>query len=204
MRILMAAAAALSVSTFALAEEAQAPIETVTIFPPFSDVYACSEHWEGQLKYKGDSLGTDCYVTGLVETPSVGAFASAFRSDGLTNEDWFSYGAEVHAPFDAEIVKIMRNDTVNQPGELGKPPATFVIFKNTDGRHVLIAHVTDIIVAEGDQVVAGQVFAVVGNNGYGRSPHVHIGAWDDKGPLQIRHDLRARGVIMSDSKASEE
>ena len=39
--------------------------------------------------------------------------------------------------------------------------------------------------------IAGQVVARVGNNGYGRSPHIHIGAWKGENPYQIRWDLRS-------------
>ena len=43
---------------------------------------------------------------------------------------------------------------------------------------------------EGDTVRAGQFVARVGNNGYGRSPHIHVGAWKGQTPYQIRWDLR--------------
>ena len=59
---------------------------------------------------------------------------------------------------------------------------------------MLIAHVKDVRVAEGDSVVAGEIVASVGNNGYSRQPHVHIGAWRGETALQIRFDqTRMRG-----------
>lgn len=183
-------------AAYAQATPSAKPIETITIHPPFAADYACSEHWEGQLQYAGDALGTDCFVTALVDTPDGGAFSRAFRTDGLANEDWLGWGEPVLAPIDGKIAKIVVNETVNAPGQLGEPPATFVVFERADGAKVLIAHVAKITVKEGNTIKAGQPFAVVGNNGYARNPHVHIGAWDAEGPLQIRHDLRARGALM--------
>jgi murein DD-endopeptidase MepM/ murein hydrolase activator NlpD len=56
---------------------------------------------------------------------------------------------------------------------------------------VLVAHVTDVTVRVGDLVDAGAPVAKMGNNGFGRNPHIHVGAWRDETPLQIRFDLRA-------------
>lgn len=186
----------------ALADEAK-QIDVLLIHPPFNAAYSCSEHWEGQLPYLGDALGSDCYVTELVENANGGSFARAFRNDGMRNEDWYSWGREVLAPFDGVVARVMINDVVNEPGLLGKPPASLVIFKNDRGENVMIGHIADVTVQEGDAVKAGQVFAVVGNNGYGRNPHLHIGAWRDKEPLQLRHDLRARGRMMTEPKPAE-
>ncbi|OME92288.1 M23 family metallopeptidase [Paenibacillus lautus] len=71
--------------------------------------------------------------------------------------------------------------------------ASSITFLRPDGVRVYYAHVMDIIVCEGDKVKAGDVIARVGNNGYARHPHIHIGAWNDEGPLQIRFDLKAMG-----------
>lgn len=179
----------------AAAEATEAPIDMLTIHPPFSGAYSCSEHWEGQLPYPGDALGADCHVTELVETADGGAFSRAFAGDGLRNEDWFSYGAALHAPVDGEVVKVHVNPQTNAPGHLGEPPASMIVFRTADGAQVLYAHVAGVKVSEGDRVKAGDIVAVVGNNGYGRNPHVHIGAWNENGPLQLRHDLRARGRL---------
>ena len=120
----------------------------------------------------------------------------SFRTNGLTNEDWYGWQEPVLAPFAASVERININSVVNKPGELGKPPASFVIFKREDGTRVLIAHVADVTVKEGDRVTAGQPFAKVGNNGFSRSPHIHVGAWREKTPLQIQFDLRAAARLV--------
>lgn len=173
-----------------------APIEQVLIHPLFAADFGCSEHWEGQLPYPGDALGKDCFVYGGKIDGDDG-FLRTFKTDGSTNEDWYGWGEKVLAPFDSMVAKINVNPVVNKPGRMGRGPATFVIFKHTDGTMVMVGHLTDITVKEGDKVIAGQPFAKVGNNGFSRAPHIHVGAWRDKTPLQIRFDLRAMGKLRS-------
>ena len=92
------------------------------------------------------------------------------------------------------------NPAANQPGKLGKPPAGFVELKRDDGVHFVLAHVTRLAVKPGDKVESGQLIAYVGNNGVSRHPHIHMGAWRDKEPLQIRFDLAAMGRLFEDDR----
>lgn len=71
--------------------------------------------------------------------------------------------------------------------------ASSITFLRNDGVRVLYAHIKDISVVEGDAIKAGDVVAQVGNNGYARHPHIHVGAWKGNVPLQIRFDLREMG-----------
>ena len=43
----------------------------------------------------------------------------------------------------------------------------------------------------------GQVVALDGDNGTAKNPHVHVGAYRGKKPLQIRWDLVAEGRIQT-------
>lgn len=165
------------------------------VHPLFDADYMCSEHFEGQLKYPGDDLGADCLVTGGLSADESSGFSKFYKSDGKTNEDWYGWNVPVLAPITGTVARIHINPSINKPGEMGKPPASFVVFKHDDGLMVLVAHVAEVAVKEGDKVTAGQPFAKVGNNGFSRSPHIHIGAWRDKTPLQIRFDLRAKGLL---------
>jgi hypothetical protein len=164
-------------------------IETVTIHRIFNEYFSCGEHYNGELEYLGDALGTDCVIQAGLQGDA--GFVTAFRNDGARNEDWHGWNAEVLAPFDGVVVAVNMNPVVNQPGQLGRPPASIILFERADGVRVLYAHVQDLQVARGDTVRAGQVVARVGNNGYGRNPHIHIGAWKGESPYQIRWDLRS-------------
>jgi murein DD-endopeptidase MepM/ murein hydrolase activator NlpD len=171
------------------------PIEAVLLHPLFAADYACSEHFEGQLPYMGDALGSDCIVQGGLEGDESSGFMRQYRSDGRRNEDWYGWGEPVLAPIDGKVERVNVNPVVNQPGSMGKPPASFVILGREDGTHVMLAHVAELKVKAGDSVRAGQPLGVVGNNGFARAPHIHIGAWRDKTPLQIRFDLRAMAAL---------
>lgn len=164
-------------------------IDFVLIHPPFSDSYSCSEHWDGQLPYLGDSLGADCTIGKLVENNGR-IWMHEYQHSGLENEDWYGYGSSVLAPCDCTVTTIRVNPDENLPGQLGKPPASSITFERPDGTLILFAHVKNIQVSEGDQVGAGEVVASVGNNGYSRQPHVHIGAWRGKEAIQIRFDQK--------------
>lgn len=89
--------------------------------------------------------------------------------------------------------RVAINETTNLPGEMGDPPASIVIFRAEDETRVVYAHVADVVVEEGESVVAGRRVAAIGNNGMCRNPHVHVGAWRGDDPLQIRFDLHALG-----------
>ena len=114
-----------------------------------------------------------------------------YRGDGSRNEDWYGWGRDVLSPCSCEVVKVTLNELTNEPGITGEPPATFVVLRRADEVHFLLAHLDELEVEEGAQVAPGRKLGVVGNNGYSRTPHIHIGAWRGETPLQIRFDLRA-------------
>lgn len=162
-------------------------IEAVTLHRLHNEFYVCGEHFEGELPFLGDALGADCIIEGGLE----GGFLRPFRTNGLTNEDWYGWNAEVLAPFDGTVFRVRVNNVTNQPGVPGQPPASAIVFERADGLHVTFAHLQDIRVAMGDEVRAGQVVGLVGNNGVARHPHVHVGAFRGDVPYQIRWDLRS-------------
>ena len=43
-------------------------LNVVIAHPIFEESYTCNEHWDGQFKYLGDALGSDCVVQKLIET----------------------------------------------------------------------------------------------------------------------------------------
>jgi hypothetical protein len=163
-----------------------ASIEAVVVHPLLQVRYHCSEHHEGEYGSVFDALGQDCVVLRGGRTHA---------GEGSRNEDYYIWGHEILAPFDGVVERITINPMVNEPGTLGRPPASSVVFRRGDGVRVGYAHVDDISVEEGDSVSGGQPFARVSNNGMSSSPHVHVGAWRGDVPLQIRWDLRALGIM---------
>lgn len=170
-----------------------AAIEAVEIAPVFYQRFACTEHVNGELSDLGDALGSDCLVLGGLGAPS--DFLRLYRTNGATNEDWYGWHVEVHAPFDGIVIEAAANRATNTPGRSGQPPPGYIKFKRADQVVVVYAHLADIRVHQGDHVRVGQVVALCGNNGPAKNPHVHVGAYRDKRPLQIRWDLAAEGRI---------
>lgn len=166
-------------------------IEQAQLAPIFRQDFMCSQHHDGQLPFAGDALGADCMVTGGVEGEE--GYSRVYRTDGTTNPDWYGWHAEVLAPVDGRVVGMIENRVENVPGRLGRPPAGIIQIERADGVLVTLGHITEPTVAVGDQVRAGQTIARVGNNGYSRAPHIHVGAYRraTAEPLQIRWDLRA-------------
>ncbi|QYR21271.1 M23 family metallopeptidase [Paenibacillus sp. sptzw28] len=163
-------------------------IKDVVIHPIFNHAYSCSEHPEGQLATLGDALGVDCVIHKFVD-----GWMRTYKGNGLNNEDWYVWGADVLAPFDGIVEEVYINNNINNPGNVNPSRASMILFSTADGIKVCYAHVMDVCVGIGDHVKAGQVVAKVGNNGYSRHPHIHIGAWEGDTPLQIRFDLQAMG-----------
>ena len=164
--------------------------EAVLISPPFRGMFLCGEHAWGDSPMAGDALGTDCMPT---QRPD--GVVRLYRTDGLTNEDWYGWGVEVLAPFDGEVVGAYANATVNAVGTRGRPPAGMIQIRRADGVIASFAHVVDYRVQAGDRVTSGQPIALVGNNGPSFGPHVHIGLYRGTVPLQIRWDQRAMQAL---------
>ena len=161
-------------------------IDAVVIHRVVGATFVGCEHAAGELEYIGDALGVDCMVI-----RHDGRWARTYDGDGTRNEDWFGWGEPLLAPFDGTVEAIRVNPVVNEPGRLGAPPASTIVFARRDGVHVIYAHVDDISVAVGDEVTAGQPVARIGNNGVAWNPHVHVGAWRGEEALQIRFDLHS-------------
>ena len=173
---------------------AAAEISAVLAQPIFGQPYACVEHWQGNLKGLGDELGTDCSIQEVANV-SGRTWMRPYKGNGQRNQDWYGWHKDVLSPCTCEVVKVNENVVTNRPGLLGKPPASFVTLKREDGVHFLLAHVVNVTVKLGDKVEGGQAIAQVGNNGYSRQPHIHLGAWRGSEPLQIRFDQASMGRL---------
>ena len=157
--------------------------------------FSCSEHYYDRQGL-GVTLGNDCTPYYVIQGEGDRNIFATFQDDGHENEDWFGYGETVLAPFDGVVVLAQPVAEENVPGVLGQGRSGNVAFRRGDGTFVVYAHVKEITVEAGERVSAGQPVAQIGNNGVSRNPHIHIGAWRDRTPLQIRFDLfSGRGPV---------
>jgi hypothetical protein len=166
----------------------------VVAHPIYRQYFLCGEHAAGELKGLGDALGTDCVIH-QVESVNGRVWARSHAGEGERNEDWYGWGQDVLSPCDCAVTKINLNPKTNQPGMLGSPPASVIELTRDDGIHFVLAHIAEPQVIVGARVHPGQIIAKVGNNGYSRHPHIHVGAWKGQTPLQISFDLTALGAI---------
>ncbi|MBD3919858.1 M23 family metallopeptidase [Paenibacillus sp. PR3] len=166
-------------------------ISEVVIHPVFHHIFQSIEHPEEQYTHIGDALGRDCMITRFKD-----GWMRMYDGEGTRNEDWYTWGADVLAPFDGVVKSVYINPITNTPGTLIPGRASSIVFAREDGVLVTYAHVMDIHVTEGDRITVGQVVAKAGNNGYSRHPHIHVGAWIGETPLQVRFDLQAMGRQM--------
>lgn len=170
------------------------PIDSVIVHPIFESNFVCSEHYADQLPELGDALGTDCIYQSFASKEGR-KWLRSYKNNGHTNQDWFGWEKNVLSPISGEVVRINLNEVVNKPGVMGKGMATFVVVKRDDGLFVLLAHLQKLKVTQGEKVKAGQVIGLVGNNGQSWHPHIHLGAWKDEKPLQIRFDQVAMAKL---------
>ena len=171
------------------------PLDAVLLSPLFDQPFACTDHSESDdAGILGDAFGTDCLVIGGLDGPPEQRYFRLFRNDGSRNEDWYGWHAAVLAPFDGTVGFVTLNPVTNMPGMTGRPPASMIVFRRDDGLIVVYAHVAEPRVKAGDRVRARQVVAIDSNNGFARAPHVHVGAFRDVTPFQVRWDQRTPAV----------
>ena len=163
------------------------PVASVLAHPPYLKPYMCSEHPAGQLSVLGDDLGQDCLIVDFV-TRENRTWAMPYATDGATNSDWFGWQGDVLSPCECEVVNIHSNPRVNAPGRMSNTRASGITLRTDDGVYFRLAHLDTFSVEVGEHVGYGQVIGTVGNNGFSRSPHIHIGAWKGLEGLQIRWD----------------
>ncbi len=166
------------------------------IHPIFKRYYVANDHFYGELPSVGDALGRDCMIASFI--PEQFDFFRLYTGDGSKNEDWFGWNAEVMSPVNGVVKKVHENATVNTPGVMNPSPSSIIIIEADDGANIMLAHVQNISVVEGQRVSEGETVARVGNNGFSRCPHVHIGAWKDNEPMQISFDSKKVAAVMNE------
>jgi murein DD-endopeptidase MepM/ murein hydrolase activator NlpD len=160
----------------------------VLVHPPVPGSFHCTQHYTGQFEALGDALGSDCVVSRLVNIDGR-IWSRTYRGNGLKNEDWYGWYQVALAPISGEVVDVYINPNgENTPGIMRPGRASSIIIRRDDGLHVLVAHVREIRVDKSHLVEAGQAIALIGNNGFSRHPHLHLGAWLGEQPLQLRFD----------------
>ena len=168
-------------------------MERIELHPIFDRYTVYNDHYDGELSAPGDMLGRDCMIAAFL--PRQIDFFRLYRGDGSKNEDWFSWNAPVYAPISGKVTEIFINGVTNTPGRMNPSRASSIIIQAEDGTLITLAHIQSPEVAVGDTVKKGQLVARVGNNGFSRNPHIHVGAYRDGKPLMIGFDAEKVGAL---------
>ncbi|MCL2170840.1 MAG: M23 family metallopeptidase [Defluviitaleaceae bacterium] len=171
-------------------------MKSITIGYIFNRACKYNDHPVGELQGLGDDLGRDCVIEAFVNNGN-GFFMAAFKNSGLANEDWFGWGADVLAPVGGIVADLYLNPADNIPGAMNPSRASALTIKTPDNTHICLVHICNPLVKIGDTVAQGQIIAKLGNNGYSRCPHIHIGAWRDNEPLAIEFDRQSIADIQA-------
>ena len=112
----------------------------------------------------------------------------SYKTNGLTNDDYYAFGQPLIAPCDAEVVLSVDGVKDNKPGEMNTAyvPGNSVILKTSHNEYLLFAHFKQysIKVKQGDKVKKGQLLGLCGNSGNSSEPHLHFHIQDEENMLK--------------------
>ncbi len=107
---------------------------------------------------------------------------SFFKTDGSSNEDYFSFGLDILAPASGEIIEVVSGLRDNKPKELNSFNfiGNYIMIKHDDSTFSVLGHLkqNSTVVKVGQKVKAGDKLAECGNSGYTTDPHLHFHVQD--------------------------
>lgn len=68
-------------------------------------------------------------------------------------------------------------------------------YETTDGYEVMYAHLSAVLVKQGEEITQGQIVAKSGNTGLSTGPHLHYSLWKDGELLDPMQYLPAAGAV---------
>jgi hypothetical protein len=184
-----------STLTIAVADERPALIGPPLRGEQLLDLNGCcaSDHTRALLSFPDGLFVAQRYAIDSVRVDVAAALAGGnpfAHGDPTRNESYLTFGAEVLAVTDGQIVEVRDGMAENVPNVLPPPDVAtaagnYVIEALADGRFALYAHVQpgSLRVRPGDRVRRGDVLALVGNTGNSSMPHLHFHVMDRPSPL---------------------
>ncbi len=105
-----------------------------------------------------------------------------FRTNGNSSEDYYSFGLDILAPGDGEVVEVVNGLRDNTPKELNSFNfiGNYIMIKHDETVYSVLGHLkqNSVVVKVGAKVKAGDKLALCGNSGYTTDPHLHFQVQD--------------------------
>lgn len=95
-----------------------------------------------------------------------------YRVNPVTDEYGFHSGLDIAAPEGSDIFAAF--DGVVEKADYSKARGNYIFLNSQGGIKTVYCHCSELLVAEGDAVSAGQVIARVGSTGQATGPHLHF------------------------------
>ncbi len=119
-----------------------------------------------------------------VDWVQFGADGLLYRGDPVKNENWYCYGADIHAVADGVVTEAKDGVIENTPLceemaveiTLQTAAGNYVMIDHGDEQYALYAHMLpgSLKVKPGDRVKSGDVIGRLGNSGNSDAPHLHF------------------------------
>lgn len=145
---------------------------------PVDGEWIVSQGYHGTESHRGRAA----YALDLVKLDARGR---AYTGRGKRLQDWYSFGAEIRASADGEVVRASERFADNRLWGRGKD-ANSIIVRHGEvfSEYVHLMH-GSLRVRVGDRVTQGQVLARAGNSG-SETPHVHWALLASIEPIRTR------------------
>lgn len=147
--------------------------ESVLIDLPIKGKWIASGAGASGLTNHHDRIRSQKYA---VDMAKIGENGRLFVNEGITNEDSYTFGAELFSPVNGQVVHIADSLPDQKISERDKLAGNHIIIQFQDTLFVALAHLkqNSIKVKIGDRVQTGDLLAQVGNSGNTDFPHLHI------------------------------
>lgn len=142
--------------------------------------------WHGGELYQGDVFSTGASKRNeVVEGFSKSRITQMYGNDGHSGTDISHIGSDPYPPiYNTEdgVVTWVQTGHGNAQGSTGNDSyGNLVQVTFSDGRSAIYAHLSDVLVKEGDSVKAGQQIGNMGNTGNSYGNHLHFELHDANG-----------------------
>lgn len=150
---------------------------SVIIDLPFKGKWIASGAGASGLTNHHDRIKSQKYAVDIIK---FGENDKLFKNEGVTNEDSYTFGAEIISPVDGIVVHVTDSLPDKKIRERDKLAGNHIIIQFQDTLFVALAHLkqNSIKVKQGDNVRTGDVLSQVGNSGNTDFPHLHIHVQD--------------------------